>query len=105
MHIDAAYAGSAFICPEFRPLLNGVEVRFSNIRIQNRYKIINNENIACNFNFSFNCLLNSIDHLLIFFVSELIESRCAFFNVFECFQRDVGVMFLFIFPARNVLQF
>ncbi|XP_032905878.1 aromatic-L-amino-acid decarboxylase [Amblyraja radiata] len=28
MHIDAAYAGSAFICPEFRPLLNGVE--FSN---------------------------------------------------------------------------
>ncbi|XP_061772214.1 aromatic-L-amino-acid decarboxylase isoform X2 [Nerophis ophidion] len=25
MHIDAAYAGSAFICPEFRPLLNGVE--------------------------------------------------------------------------------
>uniref|UniRef100_A0A8C5BV08 Aromatic-L-amino-acid decarboxylase n=1 Tax=Gadus morhua TaxID=8049 RepID=A0A8C5BV08_GADMO len=26
MHIDAAYAGCAFICPEFRPLLNGVEV-------------------------------------------------------------------------------
>jgi len=26
MHIDAAYAGSAFICPEFRPMLNGVEV-------------------------------------------------------------------------------
>lgn len=26
MHIDAAYAGSAFICPEFRPLLDGVEV-------------------------------------------------------------------------------
>lgn len=25
MHIDAAYAGSAFICPEYRPLLNGVE--------------------------------------------------------------------------------
>ncbi|KAM9309277.1 aromatic-L-amino-acid decarboxylase [Pholidichthys leucotaenia] len=25
MHIDAAYAGAAFICPEFRPLLNGVE--------------------------------------------------------------------------------
>uniref|UniRef100_A0A669BH62 Aromatic-L-amino-acid decarboxylase n=1 Tax=Oreochromis niloticus TaxID=8128 RepID=A0A669BH62_ORENI len=25
MHIDAAYAGSAFVCPEFRPLLNGVE--------------------------------------------------------------------------------
>ncbi|KAM9302541.1 fidgetin-like protein 1 [Morus bassanus] len=25
MHVDAAYAGSAFICPEFRHLLNGVE--------------------------------------------------------------------------------
>uniref|UniRef100_A0A8C8YSM4 Aromatic-L-amino-acid decarboxylase n=1 Tax=Prolemur simus TaxID=1328070 RepID=A0A8C8YSM4_PROSS len=25
LHIDAAYAGSAFICPEFRPLLHGVE--------------------------------------------------------------------------------
>ncbi|XP_040602583.1 aromatic-L-amino-acid decarboxylase isoform X3 [Mesocricetus auratus] len=25
LHIDAAYAGSAFICPEFRNLLNGVE--------------------------------------------------------------------------------
>ncbi|VEL33568.1 unnamed protein product [Protopolystoma xenopodis] len=25
LHIDAAYAGSAFICKEFRPLLNGVE--------------------------------------------------------------------------------
>jgi len=24
-HIDAAYSGSAFICPEFRPLLDGVE--------------------------------------------------------------------------------
>lgn len=26
LHVDAAYAGSAFICPEFRSLLNGVEV-------------------------------------------------------------------------------
>ncbi|XP_076436436.1 aromatic-L-amino-acid decarboxylase-like isoform X2 [Babylonia areolata] len=25
MHVDAAYAGSAFICPEFRPLMDGVE--------------------------------------------------------------------------------
>ena len=25
LHIDAAYAGSSFICPEFRPWLNGVE--------------------------------------------------------------------------------
>ena len=28
LHIDAAYAGSAFICREFRPLLSGVEVIF-----------------------------------------------------------------------------
>ena len=26
LHIDAAYAGSSFICSEFRPLLDGVEV-------------------------------------------------------------------------------
>ena len=26
LHIDAAYAGSSFICPEFRPLLDGVEL-------------------------------------------------------------------------------
>lgn len=25
LHVDAAYAGSAFICPEFRQLLNGIE--------------------------------------------------------------------------------
>ncbi|KAL3873115.1 hypothetical protein ACJMK2_036271 [Sinanodonta woodiana] len=29
LHIDAAYAGSAFICPEFRPILNGVEYAMS----------------------------------------------------------------------------
>ncbi|KAL3870285.1 hypothetical protein ACJMK2_038361 [Sinanodonta woodiana] len=29
LHVDAAYAGSAFICPEFRPLLNGVEYAMS----------------------------------------------------------------------------
>lgn len=26
LHIDAAYAGSAFICPEFRPMLDGIEM-------------------------------------------------------------------------------
>ena len=26
LHVDAAYAGSSFICPEFRPLLDGIEV-------------------------------------------------------------------------------
>lgn len=29
MHIDAAYAGSSFICPEYRHFLNGVEVSFN----------------------------------------------------------------------------
>lgn len=29
LHIDAAYAGAAFICPEYRSLLNGVEVRLT----------------------------------------------------------------------------
>ena len=27
LHVDAAYAGSAFICPEFRYLMTGIEVR------------------------------------------------------------------------------
>lgn len=27
LHIDAAYAGSAFVCPEFRSYMKGVEVR------------------------------------------------------------------------------
>ena len=26
LHVDAAYAGSAFVCPEFRPLLDGIEL-------------------------------------------------------------------------------
>lgn len=26
VHVDAAYAGSAFICPEFRHFMNGVEL-------------------------------------------------------------------------------
>jgi aromatic-L-amino-acid/L-tryptophan decarboxylase len=25
LHVDAAYAGSAFICPEFRPLMKGID--------------------------------------------------------------------------------
>lgn len=33
LHVDAAYAGSAFICPEFRHLLNGVEVSESLTKI------------------------------------------------------------------------
>ena len=28
LHVDAAYAGNAFICPEFQYLLKGIEVWF-----------------------------------------------------------------------------
>lgn len=28
LHVDAAYAGSAFICPEYRPILNGTFLTF-----------------------------------------------------------------------------
>ena len=27
LHVDSAYAGNAFICPEFKPLMKGIEVR------------------------------------------------------------------------------
>ena len=26
LHVDSAYAGNAFICPEFKPLMKGIEV-------------------------------------------------------------------------------
>ena len=26
LHIDAAYTGAAFVCPEFRQLMDGIEV-------------------------------------------------------------------------------
>jgi glutamate/tyrosine decarboxylase-like PLP-dependent enzyme len=29
IHVDAAYAGSAFICPEFRHFMDGVEMTHS----------------------------------------------------------------------------
>lgn len=29
IHVDAAYAGTAFICPEFRHFMNGVELTHS----------------------------------------------------------------------------
>lgn len=28
LHVDAAYAGSAFVCPEFRHYIKGIEVKF-----------------------------------------------------------------------------
>ncbi|TRY99205.1 hypothetical protein DNTS_028954 [Danionella cerebrum] len=40
MHIDAAYAGSAFICPEFRPLLDGVEILLISIRINGSWSTL-----------------------------------------------------------------
>ena len=33
LHVDAAYAGSAFVCPEFRPLLDGVVVSKNAIKL------------------------------------------------------------------------
>ncbi|GFO16799.1 Aromatic-l-amino-acid decarboxylase [Plakobranchus ocellatus] len=42
MHIDAAYAGSACICPEFRYLLNGVE--YSNSFTFNPHKWLQGDN-------------------------------------------------------------
>ena len=37
LHVDAAYAGSAFICPEFRHLLNGVEVDRKSTRLNSSH--------------------------------------------------------------------
>ncbi|PKK34409.1 aromatic-L-amino-acid decarboxylase, transcript variant X5 [Columba livia] len=41
MHIDAAYAGSAFICPEFRHLLNGVEFADSFMFNPHKWLLVN----------------------------------------------------------------
>ena len=41
LHVDAAYAGSAFICPEFRHLLTGVEVSVLFSKITFIYLLIN----------------------------------------------------------------
>uniref|UniRef100_A0A8C2Z3S8 Aromatic-L-amino-acid decarboxylase n=1 Tax=Cyclopterus lumpus TaxID=8103 RepID=A0A8C2Z3S8_CYCLU len=49
MHIDAAYAGSAFICPEFRPLLNGIEV-FKNMHSNLINRVKKREDIIGAFN-------------------------------------------------------
>ncbi|PSN56842.1 hypothetical protein C0J52_08274 [Blattella germanica] len=35
LHVDASYAGAAFICPEFRPLANGLERKDSMKAIEN----------------------------------------------------------------------
>ncbi len=34
LHVDAAYAGSALICPEFQHLIKGIEVRSTGIEVR-----------------------------------------------------------------------
>jgi len=41
LHIDAAYAGSAFICPEFRPLLNGIQYAMSFVFNPHKWMLVN----------------------------------------------------------------
>lgn len=41
LHVDAAYAGSAFICPEFRDLLNGIEYAHSFNMNPNKWLLTN----------------------------------------------------------------
>ena len=41
LHVDASYAGSAFICPEFRPLLNGIEYAQSFNMNPNKWMLVN----------------------------------------------------------------
>lgn len=41
LHVDAAYAGSSFICPEYRPLLNGVEHAASFVFNPHKWLLVN----------------------------------------------------------------
>ena len=41
LHVDASYAGSAFICPEFRPLMKGVEFAQSFNMNPNKWMMVN----------------------------------------------------------------
>ena len=41
LHVDASYAGSAFICPEFRPLMRGVEHAQSFNMNPNKWMLVN----------------------------------------------------------------
>ncbi|VDM58010.1 unnamed protein product [Angiostrongylus costaricensis] len=41
LHVDAAYAGSAMICPEFRYLLNGIEYAMSFNTNPNKWMLVN----------------------------------------------------------------
>ena len=41
LHVDASYAGSAFICPEFRHLMKGVEYAQSFNMNPNKWMLVN----------------------------------------------------------------
>ncbi|KAI1729633.1 pyridoxal-dependent decarboxylase conserved domain-containing protein [Ditylenchus destructor] len=41
LHVDAAYAGSAFVCPEFRFLMNGIEHAMSFNTNPNKWMLVN----------------------------------------------------------------
>ncbi|THD21624.1 Aromatic-L-amino-acid decarboxylase [Fasciola hepatica] len=41
LHVDAAYAGSSFICPEYRPLLNGIEHAMSFVFNPHKWLLVN----------------------------------------------------------------
>ncbi|KAI6181671.1 Aromatic-L-amino-acid decarboxylase [Aphelenchoides besseyi] len=41
LHVDAAYAGSAFICPEFRYLMSGIEYAMSFNTNPNKWMLVN----------------------------------------------------------------
>ena len=59
MHIDAAYAGSAFICPEYRPILNGIEQADSFNFNPHKVKII----VVRKSSLIFNCRMLLHNHL------------------------------------------
>jgi len=40
LHVDAAYAGSALICPELQHILKGIEVNTNNINKNNVFSLI-----------------------------------------------------------------
>jgi aromatic-L-amino-acid decarboxylase len=41
MHVDGAYAGNAFICPEFKPLMKGIEFASSFNTNSNKWLLVN----------------------------------------------------------------
>jgi len=41
LHVDSAYAGNAFICPEFKPLMKGIEYAMSFNMNPNKWMLVN----------------------------------------------------------------